>query len=95
MTLLDSLAVGLAAYRLAVLIVLEDGPFDVALAVRRLAGVETPGPQGVLAKMMSCLWCAGTWATLLCAGLWLLEPAAVYVLAAMAVVVVLDGARRS
>lgn len=90
MTLLDSLALGLAGYRLAVFLVLEDGPFDSAARIRRFLGAETPGPLGVFAKMITCLWCVGVWTTLIAANLWLLEPTIVYLLAAMAVVVVLD-----
>lgn len=71
--MLDWLCDVLAAWRLAHLIVHEDGPWDVFAHLRYLAGVRwivRQGPTGPtptrvaitpLAKGLTCLWCVSVW----------------------------------
>lgn len=63
----------LAAWRLAHLIVHEDGPWDVFVRLRYLAGVRwivqqgASGPEPLrvattsLARGLTCLWCVSVW----------------------------------
>lgn len=55
----------LAVYRLARLITLDDGPFDLLLKLRDLWGAYDYGPNGVaktsLGRGLTCPYCAGFW----------------------------------
>ena len=86
--------IGLAAWRSSALLSYERGPFSLFLHLRELLGFEhTSGgepvawPSGFLGGLLSCLWCLGIYAVLLMWGLWALEPALVYIMAAWALVV--------
>jgi hypothetical protein len=55
---------GLAGWRIASLMVSEDGPFSVFARVRAWAGVPNVGPQlprPFVGGVLSCLWCASVW----------------------------------
>lgn len=70
--------IGLAAYRLALLLVDDNGPFDVLSHFRHLiradkmeitsAGV-TFGTDG-WSRLWACMRCVGFWTTLACVGCW-------------------------
>jgi len=47
---------GLAAYRLALLITKEDGPFRLFLKLRKLPPENSPAREG-----LSCEWCVSVW----------------------------------
>src|SRR5262249_47917069 len=49
------LAVVLATWRLAHLVAHEDGPFDVIVSMRRIAG------SGMLGRLMNCPYCLSLW----------------------------------
>jgi hypothetical protein len=51
-------AATLATWRLTHLVVAEDGPWDVVVRLRRLAG---DGPAG---RLMDCFYCASLWLAL-------------------------------
>lgn len=88
MTILDTLCIGAAAWRLASLLVTEDGPGLIFMRLRGMVGVvEEPGEQssGFLALLFGCMWCMTVWTTILMAGIWYLEPVAVMICAAMTV----------
>lgn len=53
----EVLIIGLAAWRLAVLIVAEDGPFQMFAKLRRLAGVRAGREITGLAFALTCVWC--------------------------------------
>lgn len=88
----ETLLVGLAAFRLASLFVKEEGPFDMFGRIRRLVGVpEGPGEiTGGFALLFSCMWCAGLWAALGCWAVYQVAPAVIIVLAAAAVVLIVE-----
>ncbi len=48
----------LATYRLTRLVLIEDGPFDVALKLR---GALDPDQRTWLGKGMACPWCVSFW----------------------------------
>lgn len=91
---LDVLIVGLAAWRVASLLVHEDGPWSVFDRIRGRAGVYREGELSGPAKLLSCVWCTSVWCV---PPLWALHsaaPVAVAMLAAMAVAVVAETAVR-
>lgn len=62
--LLRAVIVGLASWRLASLLVDEEGPWHVFARLRQWAGIPAgPGeiPDGILAGILSCIWCATVW----------------------------------
>lgn len=68
----EFIVIAAAAWRLASLLVSEDGPFEVFAAVRALVGIPRPGDMAVrqvpvLAGILSCVWCAGLWCSV---GVW-------------------------
>lgn len=91
MNILDVVIIGLAGWRLASLLVTEEGPGLIFMRFRMWLGVrEEPGEQssGFFPLVFSCMWCMSVWTTLLAAGIWYLEPVAVMIVAAMAVALI-------
>ncbi len=89
--------VALAAWRLALLVTNEPGPFDLLVRLRRLAGVPAVGEvEGFLPTLFSCILCASAYTT---AGMFALYELAgpIYVLplAAWGLAVLVDRAIRS
>lgn len=81
MKVTDLLIYGLATWRLASLFVQEDGPFDVFVKLRELAGIEHDEnkepyiiPDNFFAGILSCVWCCSMWAALLWGVIYLLFP---------------------
>lgn len=57
----------LAAYRLAKLVVIERGPFDVGTKIRSLAlRWSNYREDGLLFDGVTCMWCMSFWFALLC-----------------------------
>lgn len=52
---------GLAGYRLAWLLLYDDGPLDVFARVRAIVGVDEPGEVRGLALLFSCPLCMTVW----------------------------------
>lgn len=91
MSHVDVLIIGLASWRIASLLVTEEGPGLVFMRLRTMVGVlEGPGEQssGFLPLVFSCIWCMSIWTTLLAAAIWYLEPVAVMICAAMTVALI-------
>lgn len=62
--LLRAVVVGLASWRLASLLVDEEGPGHVFARLRAAVGIPAgPGelPDSLLAGILSCVWCASVW----------------------------------
>lgn len=90
---------GLATWRVSSLIVNEDGPFDLFLNIRKMAGI-VHGPDGrpmvipeqFFAELLSCVWCSSIWVGAAWALFWLLFPsvaisaAAVFSLSTIAII---------
>lgn len=66
----------LAVFRLAELVAIDDGPFDIFLRLRTLAGSydrdETGRAKSNLGRLLACPWCVGMWLAILPA-LWLAD----------------------
>lgn len=93
--LIQFVAVGLAGWRVASLLVQEDGPFEIFARLRRAVGLERVGelPSGFLPDLLSCVWCASVWTTLVAYGAWRAgAEGLVLVVAAMAVAVLAQRA---
>ncbi|KKM96616.1 hypothetical protein LCGC14_1176320 [marine sediment metagenome] len=82
----EVIIIGLAAWRLASLLVFEDGPFAVFARLRQRVGLDDEGEIGRVAELLSCIWCTGFWMAVIMAGLWVVVPWVVMVFAAAAVV---------
>lgn len=71
--LLKIILTTLAAFRLAQLMVFDDGPFDLLRKIRAWAGTERLDedgrPRTNLGRLLACTWCAGVWTALFCVGL--------------------------
>jgi hypothetical protein len=67
--LIRALIVGLGGWRLASLLVHEDGPWSVFARLRRFVGGSGTGEMGFWALLLDCVWCASVWTA---TGLWVL-----------------------
>lgn len=74
--------VALAGWRLAHLLVEEDGPFSMFDRLRAGAGVGKEGEVGFFAGLLSCVWCASFWTVLFSLALYQVLPVAALALAA-------------
>lgn len=88
---------GLAGWRIASLLVHEDGPFEVFRRFREHFGLDedTVELRGFWMQLLSCVWCCSVWTAALCWALWAVHPAIPGVIAAMAVALIAERAARS
>jgi Protein of unknown function (DUF1360) len=84
--LAEAVIIAFASWRLASLLVHEDGPGHVFARLRRFAGVPDAGEiEGVLPELFSCVWCMSVWTALAMFALWhVWRPEPVMVIAASA-----------
>lgn len=82
-----AILIGLASWRMANLLVYEDGPYSIFSRIRQHA--SAPGKMTRLrfevSLALECIMCTSVWTTLLAIGLWFLEPWIIIGLAAMAI----------
>ena len=71
----------MAAWRIASLLVREQGPWRMFVWIRERAGIQhddkgTPWliPDNVLAGILSCTWCASVWIGMFWVGFFLISP---------------------
>lgn len=97
---LDLLVLGAASWRVASLLVYEDGPFGAFARLRRrtLWGPAVDGisraRQNPLAAILQCLWCTSAWTAMVLYAAWWYIPyarEASYVLAIAAVAVLVEA----
>jgi hypothetical protein len=83
MTLTYFLIYSLATWRVASLLVQEDGPFRIFRRLRELTGIQHDDdlggdiylvPDTFLAGILSCVWCCSIWAAIVWTLLWFLIP---------------------
>lgn len=93
--MIAALLAGLAGYRLALLLVQEDGPGAMFERLRAWAGVPRVGPQRprpFIGGLLSCVWCCSVWT---CSALFILgltiSWTAVAFVAAMGVAILADS----
>lgn len=87
-TWIELVIFGLATWRVSSLIVDEDGPFDIFLRIRKLAGIvhDENGkplmiPERFFSKLLSCVWCASVWVGFFWTAVCCLFPEVAYLLA--------------
>lgn len=90
--MLRLLRLALATWRVASMLVQEDGPGDVFAILREHAGVRRdvtgkPYSTNVIGSALTCLWCTSVWAALFIVVLDRFAPALVDVLAASTVAI--------
>ena len=91
----QAILIGLAAWRITALIAYERGPADVFLRLRARLGFEhdDAGEPTMIPDrwfIIGCPWCLGVWTAGAVYCLWLLEARAVMVIAAAAVVIIVE-----
>lgn len=52
---------GLATWRLSILLIQDDGPFLVFSRLRRAVGADRPGEVTGLAFVFTCIYCMSVW----------------------------------
>ncbi len=91
--------IGLAAWRLTSLVGWERGPFNVFERFRSLLGFEhddtrngmpVKWPSNVVTEAIACTWCLGLYSAAASYGLWVLNPWIPTVIAASAVVILME-----
>lgn len=87
-TWIELVIFGLATWRVSSLIVNEEGPFDIFLRIRKLAGIvhDENGkplmiPERFFSKLLSCVWCSSVWVGLFWTVVYCLFPGVAYLLA--------------
>ena len=73
---------GFAGWRLASLLVAEDGPFEMFERLRSAVGVRV-GEINQLAVVFTCIWCMSVWTSAAMLALYVVAPWAVAAVAAM------------
>lgn len=93
----EYLLIGLAAWRLTSFLSREPGPFDVFENIRDALGIvhndqgqAVSWPDTFMANLLLCPWCLGVWMAGAAWLLWQAEPLLVGVLAAAAIVVIVQ-----
>lgn len=84
-----AILIGLAGYRLASLLVNEAGPWNIFERLRDKI-IPVGEVKGFLPGVLICIWCCSVWTTLASYILWLIEPTAVIIIAAMTIPMAVD-----
>lgn len=81
MTLTHFLIFSLATWRIASLLVQEDGPFRIFRRLREMTGIEHDDdgnvemiPESFWADLLSCMWCTSIWVAFGWTIFWLMVP---------------------
>ena len=94
MDLITVIVCGLAGWRLANLLLFEDGPLSVFGHFRKFIGIK-PGPiEGFLPTLFSCIYCLSLYASLLVYGIYVILPEAAMIIAIAAVIILVDRAAK-
>lgn len=94
MDLVAVVIVGLAGWRIASLLLEEDGPFFVFEKFRRLIGIKPGIVTGFLPTLFTCVYCLSMWTSLTAYMIYVFLPDAAMIIAAAAVVILVDKAAR-
>lgn len=89
MNLRDLIFISLAAWRIASLLVREDGPFDIFEKIRRRFQPYGDPLEGI-GKMLACVWCTAVWTAIACYLIWVAWELPIILLAASAIAVVIE-----
>lgn len=89
--IVEAVLIGLFSWRLASLLVQEDGPSFILLRIRNHFLPEDGPVEGFWGTLFSCVWCMSVWTTITAFLLWQLAPVLVMIGAAMAVAILVDS----
>lgn len=92
MDLIAVVIAGLAGWRIANLFLYEDGPWEIFAKFRKLVGIKPGRVEGFFPTLFSCIYCLGFWTALGAFLLFRIFPDAAIVIAAAAVVILVDKA---
>lgn len=84
LTPLDLIVLLLATYRLANMLVTEDGPKSFVARIRQIAGVGKR-PEPLFGGVLGCVLCCSVWVGVALFTLWMLFPLSHYLIWALAV----------
>ncbi len=100
-TLFDLAVTALAAWRLAVLLVLERGPWEIITRLRSWMGVEHDNdgdpltwPTRMPGALFGCVWCMTFWTAGVMYGILLVRPEVVIALGIWGLATAVDGVAR-
>lgn len=83
-----AILIGLAGWRLASLLVTEDGPFKVFERIRwHFQPVGIVSDHDFFEALFNCMWCMTVWTTALMGLVWLFVPDAVILVAATSIAI--------
>jgi hypothetical protein len=85
---LDFILIALAAWRVASLLVNEDGPFNIFAGVRGFFTQE--GEVRGIGLLLTCVWCTSVWTAILCYLVWSVWEPPIIVLAASALAIAVE-----
>lgn len=103
MTFVTLLILGLASWRVANFLVMEDGPYDISGKFRHFIGVRyaehnaIPFGTNIVAQAFTCVWCLSFWVSLLMVliyyfmGDFLIMQGVALILALSTIVILLDS----
>lgn len=92
MDLIAVVIAGLAGWRIANLLLFEDGPSEILEKFRKFIGIKPGLVTGFLPTLFSCMYCLSIWAAALSYLIYVILPEAAIILAAAAVVIIIDRA---
>lgn len=84
--------IGFASWRIAHMLVDEEGPALIFERIREFVGANKPGKvTGFLPTLFSCVYCMSVWTTMTLFLVWQVEPVAVMLIAAMSLALVVHS----
>lgn len=81
----QAILIGLAGWRLASMLVDEDGPDSIFEKLRNRVGLDTGEVSGFFPTVFSCVFCMSVYTCLLFFLIWQIEPIIVMVVASMTI----------
>lgn len=95
MDLIAVIIAGLAGWRIANLLLFEDGPWFLFERFRKFIGIKEGPVEGFFPNLFTCVYCLSIWTSLGAFLVYLIFPEATIVIAAAAVVIIVDKLARS
>lgn len=86
--LIRGILIGLAGWRVAHLLVNEDGPALIFERLREWAGLKPGQVSGFFPTLFTCVYCMSVWTSTFMFALWFLSPEAVMLVASWAIALV-------
>lgn len=88
--LVEAILLGLAGWRVANLLVNEDGPALIFERLRVMGGVKPGLVSGFTPTLFTCIFCMSVWTTTAMAVVWYFTPEPVMIIAAWAIALIVN-----